>query len=472
MDLDSRLFKDVIDSMSDGVLIVNREQDIVYANKAYARISSRSIEDIIGQKLPSFCENPLLPGVMKTGIPINSIRKKVIGDVQAYVSMSPLISNGEIVGGISVFKTLDDVNQTLAEYSHKIKQMRNRIHNDHRATLTFKDILGQSPKIMKTIQLAKKSALKDIGVLLTGESGTGKEVFAQAIHNNSLRNQNVFVSLNCPCLPQQLVESELFGYEGGSFSGAAKGGKLGLYEIADGGTLFLDEIGDLDLTLQAKLLRVLETGQFLRVGGTQPITADVRIIAATNQNLEKLIEEGKFREDLYYRLYVIPIEIPPLRERLEDITILANYFLSKVSSQPISFHPDTLDCFQHYPWPGNVRELRNTIMAMVNFSDSDILLPDHLPPKFFKNSQLPLSADSQGKKDQIDLIAKRAANENTEAGSEKPKVFYNLHDFEIKMIQEKLQFYGKSVEAKKKIAKEMGISLATLYNKIRAYNLI
>lgn len=454
--LDLEFFKNVIDSMTDGVLVVNREQDIVYANAAYAKISNCPLEDIIGQKLPAFCENPLLPQVMKTGIPINSIRKKVIGNTHAYLAMSPLRINGEIVGGISIFKTLEDVNQTLVEYSNKIKQMRNRIHTDHRATLTFKDIIGQSEKIIQTIQLAKRTALKDVSVLLLGESGSGKEVFAQAIHNNSLRNQNVFVSLNCPCLPQQLVESELFGYEGGSFSGATKGGKLGLYEIADGGTLFLDEIGDLDLSLQAKLLRVLETGQFLRVGGTQPIAADVRIIAATHQNLEKLIEEGKFREDLYYRLCVIPIEIPPLRERPEDITILANYFLEKVvGSQEVKFDPQTIELFQKYSWPGNVRELKNTITAMVNFADSNILLPDHLPPRFF-NKGAP---------------SPRSSSDNKELNSKKLTSESNLHEVEMIMIQEKLKVYGKTVAAKKKIAQEMGISLATLYNKIRAYNL-
>lgn len=451
MNLDEKFFKKVIDSMNDGVLIVNKEQDIIYANPAYIKISDCPIEKVIGQKLHLFCENPLLPHVMKTGVPINSIRKKVVGNTHAYVAMSPLIADGEIIGGISVFKTLEDVNQTLVEYSNKIKQMKNRIHTDHSASLTFKDIIGQSPQILKTIQLAKKTALKDVSVLLLGESGTGKEVFAQAIHNNSLRNQNVFVSLNCPCLPQQLVESELFGYEGGSFSGAAKGGKLGLYEIADGGTLFLDEIGDLDLNLQAKLLRVLETGQFLRVGGTKPISADVRIIAATNHNLEKLIEEGKFREDLYYRLCVIPIEIPPLRERKEDITLLANHFLDSISTEKTILSPETITLFENYLWPGNVRELRNYIIAMANFAESSVLCPEHLPQKFLNNK------DFQEKN-----LEKNYKISNKES---------NLHEIEVNMIHEKLQFYGKSVNAKKKIAREMGISLATLYNKIRAYNI-
>jgi len=455
MNMDGDFFKNIIDSMSDGVLIVNLEQDIIYANAAYARISNCPVDDIIGQKLPSFCENPLLPHVMKTGIPMNSVRKKVFGDTFAYVTMSPLVFNGKIIGGISVFKTLDDVNQTLNEYTRQIKQMRNRIHTDHKATLFFKDIIGQSAKISETIQLAKKTALKDISVLLLGESGTGKEVFAQAIHNNSLRSQNVFVGLNCPCLPQQLVESELFGYEGGAFSGASKSGKLGLYEIADGGTLFLDEIGDLDLNLQAKLLRVLETGQFLRVGGTKPISADVRIIAATNQNLEKRIEEGKFREDLYYRLCVIPIEIPPLRERKEDITILANYFLNKFSNKQMNFDPQTIEFFLNYPWPGNVRELKNTVLAMVNFSEENILSPKHLPPRFFKENIIALPQDEK--------------KSNQETTNNLNPTEYNLHEFERKTIQEKLLLYGKTVAAKKKISGEMGISLATLYNKIREY---
>ncbi|WP_258360746.1 sigma-54 interaction domain-containing protein [Moorella sulfitireducens] len=447
MNLDNNFFKKVLDSMSDGVLVVNRDLDIIYANASYARISNLTLKEVIGQKLTTFVENPLLPKVMKTGTPINSIRKKVIGNTNAYVSMSPLIINGEVIGGISVFKTLEDVNQTLAEYSRKIKQMRNRIvHTDFKATFTFRDIIGQSPKITKVIQMAKNAALKDISILLLGESGTGKEIFAQAIHNASLRNQNAFVSLNCACLPPHLVESELFGYESGSFSGALKNGKLGLYEIADGGTLFLDEIGDLDLNLQAKLLRVLETGQFLRVGGTQPITVDVRIIAATNRNLERLIAEGKFREDLYYRLCVIPMEIPPLRERLEDIPLLANYFLEKISNKKITFDPKTIKFFQNYSWPGNVRELRNTILAMVNFTESSVLLPEHLPPK---------------------LVKERAVSLNTVNDSS----VYNLHQIEINIIREKLRLYGKSVTAKRKIASELGISLATLYNKIRKYGI-
>jgi len=421
-------------------------------NPAYTRITGIPREKVIGKNIFEHRKNPLLPEIMKKKTPVDGIGRK-IGQKQFYVSMAPIIADGEVIAGVTVLKDLDVVRQKIDEYSRKLKRMQNKIRSSHVANFTFKDIVAQSQIMKETIELARKIAHKNMNVLLLGESGTGKEIFAQAIHNDSSRSSQPFVTVNCPCLPPNLLESELFGHEEGAFSGAVKGGKLGLYEIADGGTIFLDEIGDLDLEIQAKILRVLETGQFLRVGGTKPVTVNVRTIAATNRNLEKMVKEGKFREDLYYRLNVVPLFIPPLRERAEDISLLAEHFLSKINNDQKTnqkFHQETLEIFNRYSWPGNVRELYNTVIAMSNFTDSDLLLPRHLPDRF---------------------ICPRIPNHEIQKNEIPSKENHNIRAIESQLIATCLKKYGTSVQAKKRIAKEMGISLATLYNKIRRYGL-
>ncbi|MFE7280356.1 sigma-54 interaction domain-containing protein [Heyndrickxia sporothermodurans] len=231
--------------------------------------------------------------------------------------------------------------------------------------------------------MAEKISVSNSAVLLTGESGTGKELFAHAIHQNSSREQFPFVRINCASIPEHLLESELFGYDEGAFTGAKKGGKRGKFELANFGTIFLDEIGDMPLSMQSKLLRVLQEGEVERVGGQKPKTIDVRIIAATHRNLEKMIEEGTFRQDLYYRLNVIKLEIPPLRERKEDIPYIATYLLNKLEKKfhrhGINLTNRVISKLQQHNWPGNIRELENVLERAVNVLEGNTIDIVHLP---------------------------------------------------------------------------------------------
>ncbi|SFR05639.1 two-component system, NtrC family, response regulator [Desulfoscipio geothermicus DSM 3669] len=244
-------------------------------------------------------------------------------------------------------------------------------------------VVGNTPKMLRLATVADKIARKNINVLIQGETGTGKEVLARFIHAASQRSEQTFIPVNCGALPENLLESELFGHEKGAFTGATSQ-RRGIFEIADNGTLFLDEIGEASLPIQVKLLRVLETGEFLRVGGEKPVKTDVRVIAATNVNLEKAVREKQFREDLFYRLDVVRLELPPLRERKEDITMLVNHFISRLApkdAEPLQVSPEAMQMLLEYNWPGNIRELVNIVDQILALCDSNIILPAHLPDK-------------------------------------------------------------------------------------------
>ncbi len=246
----------------------------------------------------------------------------------------------------------------------------------------FENIIGDSPQMQKIYRIIEKVADTDSTVLILGESGTGKELIAKAIHYNSSRRNRPFIPINCGAIPEELLESELFGHEKGAFTSAIKE-RAGRFELANGGTIFLDEIGDMSPKLQVKLLRVLQEHRFERIGGTKTIKVDIRVIAATHQDLEKAVEEGKFREDLFYRLNVIPIKIPPLRERGSDIDLLVNHFMQTYSKrkgiQPKKISPEAMNCLRRFHWPGNVRELENVIERLLILTDSDEIRPEHLP---------------------------------------------------------------------------------------------
>ncbi|MCG1011693.1 sigma 54-interacting transcriptional regulator [Tepidanaerobacter sp. GT38] len=309
----------------------------------------------------------------------------------------------------------------------------------------LKNIIGESSSMKILKSKVKKIAQSSSTVLITGESGTGKELFARAIHMESKRSNNPFVAINCAAVPDTLLESELFGYVKGAFTGADPKGKIGKVEFANTGTLFLDEIGDMPLYLQAKLLRVLEQKEVVRLGSNKPIPVDVRVIAATNKNLEKLIEEGSFREDLYYRLNVLPINIPPLRERKEDIRVLTDYFVRKYTAlfkkRVVGFENEVWDFLYKYDWQGNVRELENTVEYMINMLDQNGIISVSLLPQ----------------KIRFDL--------------NKHNDLIPLEKMEIDLIKRALDLYGGSVTGKQKAAEALGIGIATLYRKIKKYSL-
>ena len=304
----------------------------------------------------------------------------------------------------------------------------------------FADILGNSPLIKEAIKVAKRISPTDANVLLLGETGTGKEVFATAIHAGSIRSKNSFVAINCSAFPRELLESELFGHKAGAYTGAIKD-KKGLVELADNGTLFLDEISEMNVDLQAKLLRVIETGEFIKVGDEKTSKVNLRIIAAGNRDLKKEIEEKHFREDLYYRLNVFSIELPPLRYRMEDVPVLAGHFLSLFASREnkggLSLSEEALQLLQQYSWPGNIRELRNVIERAVIMTDDNKILPEHLPYEIQKQDDK--STDS-----------------------------LTLSSVEKKHIEKVLQHTKGN---KTKAAEYLEIGLTTLYRKIEEYKI-
>jgi len=313
------------------------------------------------------------------------------------------------------------------------------------AGYTIDDILGVSESISQIRERAKAVAESKSTVLIRGESGTGKEMLARSIHNLSSRQQGMFMAINCTAIPEALLESELFGYEEGAFTGARKGGKIGKFELANKGTLFLDEIGDMPLFLQAKILRVLQERQVERIGGIAPIPVDVRVIAATHRNLEQMMAKGEFRQDLYYRINVIPIDIKPLRDRKEDLQILCEHFITGFNQQlnkNIQFLSEGFRKILYgYSWPGNVRELQNVIEYAMNLAVGSTLTEEYLSPRL-KNIEI---------RDDLNK--------------------FNLEKVERETILSCYRTFGAGVQGKERAAKALGIGIATLYRKLARYNI-
>ncbi|MGX4601355.1 sigma-54 interaction domain-containing protein [Faecalimicrobium sp. JNUCC 81] len=324
----------------------------------------------------------------------------------------------------------------------------NKINKDY--IITLDNIIGESDIINSTKKEALIASKSTSTVLITGESGTGKELFARAIHNHSNRNENPFVAVNCAAIPDNLLESELFGYEEGAFTGAKRGGKLGKFELAHKGTIFLDEIGDMSLHLQAKLLRVLQEKELNKIGAKSNVFIDVRIVAATNKDLEKMVNKGTFREDLYYRLNVIPISLPSLRERREDIPLLANFMMKeyaiKLNKNVVDIDKSVINLMINYKWPGNIRELQNIIEYSVNMSSSSVITLDTMPNRMKKIDK------------NEDIIIKEG--------------IINLEELERREIIKALDKYKDYKKDKDLAAKALGISRATLYRKLEKYKIV
>ncbi|MBE0427264.1 MAG: sigma-54-dependent Fis family transcriptional regulator [Nitrospirae bacterium] len=317
-------------------------------------------------------------------------------------------------------------------------------------TYAIENIIGQSPKMQELFRLIPRIARSNSNVLIIGESGSGKELFANAMHNLSDRKNKNFVTINCAAFPEGLLESELFGHMKGAFTGAMYN-KQGLFEIADGGSLFLDEIGEMPINLQVKLLRVLENGTFRRVGGTNDIKVDVRIISATNKDLKEEIEAGRFREDLYYRLNVVPINIPPLRDRKEDIPLLVDHFLKKLSGTPRKFTPGAVKILIEYQWKGNVRELENVIERVVLLTDKEEITPEELPPEI--------------KRYHIEKGEAKQMPELTEGGIDIEKLIENIEKKYLLKALEKTG--GMKMEA----AKLLNLSFRSFRHRLQKYEI-
>lgn len=359
-----------LDAIQEGISICDSEGNVIYVNKAACDIMGMKKEELLHKKADNLTNNkPLLLQVIEN--------KKSIIDTEYFLKLKnntvhlinsgyPVFAeNGEVIAAIDIFRGIK-----------RSRKLANIIAG-YQASFEFEDIIGESTVMRETKYIAKNFASSDSNLLIHGESGTGKELFAQAIHNYSHRKTEPFIAINCANFPNELIDSELFGYEEGAFTGAKKGGKPGKFELANGGTLFLDEIGEMPLHLQAKLLRVLETKSFTRIGGEKPLNVDIRIISATNRKLDNMVKKGEFRLDLFYRLKVLSLNIPPLREREQDTVLLTQYFITKLSKEMQKdikgMENGVSEYLLSHSWPGNVRELENTISRAVSLLDGEYL---------------------------------------------------------------------------------------------------
>jgi PAS domain S-box-containing protein len=375
----------VLESVQDGICVVDKNGAITYVNPAYSELVNQSCTELLGQNVRKLFPGGVRSQVLTTGRPVAGSIVSKPGGATLVANVSPIMVDGEITGAVSVVKNVSEVHKLtdkLSQVSAKAEYLEQELRRAQKPGPAFNRFIGHSGKVRESLAIAIKAAGSGATVLISGESGTGKELVAEGIHYASHRAAGPFIRVNCAALPEGLLESELFGHEKGAFTGAIRQ-KPGKFSLADKGTLFLDEIGDLNKSMQAKLLRVLQQKEFTRVGGEVVIKVDVRIIAATNRNLAQMVAAGQFREDLYYRLNVIPILLPPLRERAEDIPLLVDYFLHKVIAEQgkcISGITETaLAGLRGYAWPGNVRELENVIERMVTLAESVLLTVADLP---------------------------------------------------------------------------------------------
>ena len=434
-----RRIETIINTVQEGIVAVDRQGKIVNINSAAAGMLQVQADAAPGTLLTEY-----LPGLPVDKLLTEEkdwhdreIFRVVNGRKNYYLVNTRLWREAdEICGLVAILREMADVRRLVSNVSTQ----------SH--CFTFEMILGDSPALRKIKQEASQAAAGSATVLIRGESGTGKELFARAIHCAGDRRDKPFVAINCAAIPEALLESELFGYEEGAFTGAKRGGKPGKFELADGGTVFLDEIGDVSLSMQAKLLRVLQERQIERVGGAGATPVDVRIIAATHKNIEAMVQAGEFRQDLFYRLNVFPLLIPPLRERTEDLPLLIDVFFQRVN-QILQKNLTGIDeavypYLKQYSWPGNIRELENTLEYLVNIETSDRVTISHIP-------------------DRIRKVVETAKNATTE------DALITIGELERQAILGALYRYGRSAEGKERAAKALGISKATLYRKLKEY---
>ncbi|HHU2399952.1 TPA: sigma 54-interacting transcriptional regulator [Escherichia coli] len=432
----SKIFATMIDNMDQGVLVVDDESRVQFVNQTALKTLGVVQNNIIGKPIrfrPLTFESNFTHGHMQHIVSWDDKSELIIGQLHN-------------IQGRQLFLM-------AFHQSHTSFSVANAPDEPH-----IEQLVGECRVMRQLKRLISRIAPSPSSVMVVGESGTGKEVVARAIHKLSGRRNKPFIAINCAAIPEQLLESELFGYVKGAFTGASANGKTGLIQAANTGTLFLDEIGDMPLMLQAKLLRAIEAREILPIGASSPIQVDIRIISATNQNLAQFIAEGKFREDLFYRLNVIPITLPPLRERQEDIELLVHYFLHlhtrRLGSVYPGIAPDVVEILRKHRWPGNLRELSNLMEYLVNVVPSgEVIDSTLLPPNLLNN----------GTTEQSDVTEVSEAHLSLDdAGGTA------LEEMEKQMIREALSRHN----SKKQVADELGIGIATLYHKIKKYELL
>lgn len=373
MDRSSEEYKTFLETVLeqvDGTIVTDADGKVVYLNKKYAEMLGVDAEASIGKHAREIIPQTRMDIVAKTGQEEIGSVHMINGTIPVVCNRIPIKRDGKIIGAVAftTFRKLDEVDGLFNEISrlkHEIKEYKSELVKLRGVKYSLEQIVGNSPQLVKVKELIKKVAPSKLAILISGETGTGKELFAQSIHQLSPRNHKPFIRINCAAIPKELLESELFGYEEGAFSGAKKGGKPGKFELANGGTLLLDEINELPIYLQSKLLRVIQEQEIERVGGIKTIELDVRLICTTNKNMQELVDKGEFREDLYFRINVVDVNIPPLRHRIEEIDDLATHFIKKINRNHglniTGIEEGVLRLFRTYKWPGNIRELEHVM---------------------------------------------------------------------------------------------------------------
>jgi len=445
------MYRMIFDSIHNGTMVTDAKGYVTHFNKPYGKFLGLVPEEQIGKHCTDVLENTRMHIVAETGIPEINQAHWVNGQ-NMVVQRIPIFRQGKVIAvfGQVMFKDVKDVGKLATRLSlleSKVKLYEQELINLRSTRYTFDSVIGRSRAISRLKKEALKATANQFPVLITGESGTGKELFAQAIHHASRRNIYPFVRINCAAIPRDLLESELFGYDKGAFTGARTGGKPGKFELANRGTVFLDEIGDLPIEMQPKLLRVLEEKEFERVGGNAVIRSDFRLVAATNQNLEEMLGDGRFRKDLFYRLNVIPLNIPPLRERRSDILPIARYLMKRMAQEAtlldVRIDGEAEKTLVHYDWPGNVRELSNVLERTLASLEGSAIHRHDLPFYLDRTEGRPIG--------NADVPLKEV-----QAKAEKEAIRFALNE---------------SGHNKAKAARMLGIHRTLLYKKLKKYEL-
>ena len=439
----------ILNSVQEAIEVADNTGLIKYVNPSFTRVTGIPESQRVGKNIFEVSPHGALAQALVKQKPVVSYRSKVGGSgVEVISNAAPILVEGEMEGSVVVFQPITDILKLMEELQKSttiIENLYAKIDQITGSKFTFDDLIGSSKVFLASVEMAKKAAKSESPVLLVGESGTGKELYAHAIHQASQRRNKPFIKINCSSVPEELLESELFGHEKGSFTGAVRT-KMGKVELANGGTVFLDEIGEMNPYLQGKLMRLMQDRQFERVGGSETIQVSVRVITAINTDLKSLVRKGRFREELYFLLNVIELNLPPLRQRREDIPVLVDYFIGKLnrklSKKVRGVAPDALQMLSNYDWPGNIRELENVIERAMVTVDSDVIGRQHISPYI--------------------------GQFNNATTTQCPEIV-PLDKMEQMMLKAALARYGETLDGKKKAAQALNISLATLYNKLKKY---
>jgi len=438
----------ILNSVQEAIEVAGIDGKVKYVNPSFTRVTSIPADHRIGHNIFDVSPTGALARCLLTH-ELELSHRAVVGgtNVEVISNASPIVVDGKMTGAVVVFQPITDIYKLMEQLkasNQVINDLQSRINQISTNKYTFDDLIGSHPEFESALDLARKAAKSNSTILITGESGTGKELFAHAIHGASSRRDSPFIKVNCAAIPETLLESEFFGHEKGAFTGALKT-KLGKMELANGGTIFLDEIGDMNPFLQSKLLRVIQEMEFERVGGTQTIKVDVRVISATNRNLLEMAKSGNFREDLYYRLNVLELHLPPLRKHKEDIPAYVNALIAKFNrkfgKRVMGLTKRAEELLKQYNWPGNIRELQNVIERAMVTVEEEIIDYKHI----------------------LNCVDSQDTLEKEQTLTE----VVPIEQMEKQMIKLALKRYGNSTEGKKKAAIALKISIGTLYNKLR-----